>query len=149
VGSREKNARETRARGRPFATGNSGRPKGVPNKVTREVRAFSRGILEDPLVQARIRLDAQKGRLAPPVLTMLFHYAYGKPKESIELKGGLEQLVVRILDEPRHTDAPASETRPFATDHGGHDDGHGHGANGHRDNRHAMTAHTHEESGRG
>ena len=79
--------------------GSPGRPKGVLNKVTREVKAFSQGVLEDPAVQAMLLSQARRGKLAPAVMTLLFHYAYGKPKETVALEGGLEGLTIRIVDE--------------------------------------------------
>lgn len=89
-------------RGRPFTKGQSGNPKGrapgTPNKATREVKALAQSILEDPLVQQRMLLDARKGKLAPPVMTMLFHYAYGKPKERVELEV-MEELRITITDD--------------------------------------------------
>jgi hypothetical protein len=73
--------------------------KGVQNKVTREVQALAQGILEDPVVQATLLNQAQRGKLAPAVMSLLFHYAYGKPKEAVALEGGLEVLTIRIVDE--------------------------------------------------
>jgi hypothetical protein len=45
----------------------------VPNRVTRELKAFAREILEDPTVEAKLLEQARRGRLAPPVLVLLFH----------------------------------------------------------------------------
>src|SRR5260221_295025 len=75
--------------------GSPGRKKGVPNKVTREVQALAQGIVEDPAVQATMLAQARRGRLAPPVLAMLFYYAYGKPKERVEV--GVEPKVKKLV----------------------------------------------------
>lgn len=83
--------------GHQFKAGNPGRPKGATSKVTREVKQFAQSILEDPLVQQRTLEDARKGRLAPPIHSMLFHYAYGKPKDTLKVEG-LERLEVIIKD---------------------------------------------------
>jgi hypothetical protein len=92
----------------------AGRKKGVPTKATREVKALAQSILEDPVVQQRMLSDAQKGKLPPPVMTMLFHYAYGKPKDTLKVEG-LERLEVIIKDsvddEPELSDAEAESTR--------------------------------------
>lgn len=69
-------------KGRP-KTG--GRQAGTPNKRTQEIQAYARGIVEDPEVRAQVLAQAQAGLLAPGVLIMLFHYSYGKPKESIDI----------------------------------------------------------------
>jgi hypothetical protein len=88
-------------RGRPFAKGTSGNPrgkrKGVQNKVTREVQALARGIVEDPAVQATMLAQARRGRLAPPVMAMLFHYAYGKPKDTVALEGVPKPKPVKLV----------------------------------------------------
>lgn len=60
----------------------SGRKKGRKNNRTECVEAYARGIVEDKEVQAQIVLQARAGELPPPVLTMLFHYAYGKPRDN-------------------------------------------------------------------
>lgn len=102
--SAAKNSRKAAApRGRPFAKGVSGNPrgkrKGVPNKVTRAVKAIATSIVEDPTVQATLLKQARRGRLAPAVMVLLFHYAYGKPKDTLAVDGHLEALTIRIVDE--------------------------------------------------
>jgi hypothetical protein len=94
-----------------FQKGKSGNPRGktpgTVNKVSRDVKLFAQSILEDPLVQERTLEDARKGRLAPPIHSMLFHYAYGKPKDTLKVEG-LERLQVIIKD----GDEPEPEEQP-------------------------------------
>lgn len=67
-----------------------GRPKGVLNKVTVEVRDFARAVVEEPAYVEALKRRLTSGK-APHMETLLFHYAYGKPKEQVELSapGGL------------------------------------------------------------
>lgn len=70
----------------PFTKGtpkppNSGRKKGTPNRYAGDIGAFARSVVEDITYQANLLKRAQGGELAPPVETMLFAYAYGKPME--------------------------------------------------------------------
>jgi hypothetical protein len=98
--SHENSARKVR--GKPFEKGHArkgGRKPGTQNRATREVKALATSILEDPEVQERMLHDAQRGRLPPPVMTMLFHYAYGKPKERIEVQGALEVFKILVTDD--------------------------------------------------
>lgn len=76
-------------RGKPFEKGDprAGRPKGTLNKATVEVREMARGLVESDEYVASVRVRVQLGTLPPAVETMLWHYAYGKPKELVELTG--------------------------------------------------------------
>jgi hypothetical protein len=71
-----------------------GRKKGTPNKATVEIKEFARSILEDPLYQKRLRGRVMQGK-ASQIEVLLFHYAYGKPKEhfAVERSFTLEELV--------------------------------------------------------
>lgn len=64
-----------------------GRAKGTPNKVTAEARDICRAFLESAPYRVTLKDRIEAGRLPPAVETMLWHYAYGKPKEEIELTG--------------------------------------------------------------
>lgn len=80
---------------RPFERGNPGRPKGAVGKATVEIKALSRRLLEDPEYQASLRGRLRRGT-AQAIERELYHYAYGKPKDTVELTGGLS---IRWLDE--------------------------------------------------
>src|SRR3972149_3604655 len=90
-----------RSRGKPFAKGDprAGRPPGVQNKVTVEVREAAKAIVEDPVYRERLRRRLLRGKLAPGLEAMLWHYAYGKPKETVEHTGpggGPVEMLTRI-----------------------------------------------------
>ena len=87
------NTRCGRKKGTP-KTG--GRKMGTPNKATVEVRAWARGVVEDPQVHATTLDLARTGRLAPAVLIELLHYAYGKPKETTDLTVRVSRMI-RII----------------------------------------------------
>jgi len=74
-----------------------GRKAGTPNKATVEIKEFAQSILEDPLYQKRLRNRVIQGN-APQIEVLLFHYAYGKPKEAFtgERSWTLEELVLGI-----------------------------------------------------
>ncbi len=80
-----------RVRGRPFKKGtpkpaNSGRKKGVRNKVTREVKDFLREMVNDPQVQAAFRKQLVRGdRGAMQAFLGSTHLIIGRPKESVEV----------------------------------------------------------------
>jgi hypothetical protein len=73
-----------------------GRQKGTPNKATREIREAARSLLED-----KPYLDALKTRLkegtAGAVEPLLYHYAYGKPKETIEHNLPMAPVIIDML----------------------------------------------------
>ena len=77
--------------------GSPGRPKGVPNKATLEVKELARSLVEDPVYRKKLQASLRKRKgVAPAVETMLWHYAYGKPKEQIEIDArvGVGVLVI-------------------------------------------------------
>ena len=68
------NATDTRPRGRPFATGNPGRPRGSRNRITRlvenlieaDAEQITRAAIEKALAGDGVLLRALLDRLAPP-----------------------------------------------------------------------------------
>ena len=66
-----------------------GRKKGAPNKATAEAKAACAAIVDDPTYRQKLMARAKAGKLAPAVEAMLWHYAYGKPKEQVEHAGGI------------------------------------------------------------
>jgi hypothetical protein len=74
--------------GKGFQPGQSGNPggrqKGTPNKATREVRELARRLVEDPEYQLKLKARLDAGQ-ASALELLLWHYAYGKPKEAVEL----------------------------------------------------------------
>jgi len=69
--------------------GSPGRKKGSLNIVTRQIAEFAKSLLEDPEYQAKLKARLLAGK-APHLEPILFYYAYGKPKERVELSGGVE-----------------------------------------------------------
>ena len=70
-----------KATGRPFPKGykGPGRPKGSPNKISREIRELAQRLF-DEAYWADLRLRLKKRRLPPAVEVKLLAYAYGEPK---------------------------------------------------------------------
>lgn len=80
---------KSKARGKPFEKGDprAGRPKGTLNKATLEVKEMARALVEDKAYRARLKRRLMSGKIPPALETMLWYYAYGKPKEYVELTG--------------------------------------------------------------
>jgi hypothetical protein len=72
-------------RRKPPAAG-KGRPKGAQNKTTVEVRAAAQKLVEDAAYRAELKTRLKEGK-APHMETLLWYYAYGKPKEQMEVTG--------------------------------------------------------------
>jgi hypothetical protein len=72
-------------------TAGPGRPKGGQNKTTIEVRAAARTIVDNPNYRAALALRVKSGT-APHMETLLWHYAYGKPVEKIEVKDTTDEF---------------------------------------------------------
>ena len=65
--------------------GGPGRPRGVQNKATKEIRDAARAIVEDAGYVESLKRRVTAGK-APHMETLLFHYAYGKPAETVNLR---------------------------------------------------------------
>lgn len=76
-----------------------GRKAGTPNKSTVEIKELARSFLEDPVYQAKLKQRLRDGE-AGQIEQLLYHYAYGKPKESFELSRELtlEELVLGSME---------------------------------------------------
>lgn len=64
-----------------------GRIKGVPNKATVQVRELAQGLVNDTDYLVKLRAQLRAGKCAPAVESMLWHYAFGKPKDVVEVTG--------------------------------------------------------------
>jgi hypothetical protein len=67
-----------------FEKGNPGKPKGAISKATRDIREFARECLESPEYVRRLKDRLTAGK-APHMEQLLAHYAYGKPKDVVEI----------------------------------------------------------------
>lgn len=77
---------------------NSGRKAGTTNKRNQGIETFARSIVEAPAYQANLRTRAETGTLAPGMEAMLFHYAYGKPREQhVDDQVFMEDLLAVVL----------------------------------------------------
>jgi hypothetical protein len=65
--------------------GSPGRPKGVPNKVTAEARDLAQQLLGEKTYTERFKARLLAGELPPALEAMIWHYAYGKPIERLEV----------------------------------------------------------------
>jgi hypothetical protein len=103
-------------KGRPFQKGEGGRPKGVPNKATREVREWSKNFLESERYRDLLKVRIERGR-AMVIETLLYHYAYGKPKERIEVEGNAPMpLVIELVKDRRQLGEPDPDAGDDADD---------------------------------
>ena len=66
-----------------------GRPKGSPNRITREFRLFARSVLGDPQYRENFFHRARTGTLAPPLELFLWQTFLGKPAEFLKLEATL------------------------------------------------------------
>ena len=100
--------------GRPKGSPKTGgRQKGTPNKSTQVKDLFknlkveelenahevAQSLVTDPAYIEKLRERLVSGRIAPFIESMLWYYAFGKPPETVMLKGDSENpLAVRLLD---------------------------------------------------
>jgi hypothetical protein len=74
-----------------------GRAKGTPNKRTIMGREFAEKLVKDPEYLANVEARAKAGKLHPGVEAMLWYYAMGKPRETLELSGSVGTKDVREM----------------------------------------------------
>ena len=75
-----------------------GRPKGAENQKTKEAREIARKLATDKTYQANLLkrlIDGTAGSMEP----VLWHYAFGKPKDSLDLNWDLAKLSDQELDQ--------------------------------------------------
>jgi hypothetical protein len=63
-----------------------GRKKGTPNVATAEAKTFATRLVTDKSYRANLRKRLLNGKLHPGVEQMLWHYAHGKPKDTLEIE---------------------------------------------------------------
>jgi len=78
-----------------LTTAGPGRPKGVPNKATRDVKEFAKKFLSSKAYLESAQERVLKGT-APHLETLWHHYGYGKPKESVQISGDVPPFVLRL-----------------------------------------------------
>ncbi len=73
-----------------------GRPKGSQNKRTLEAKAFARGLLNDKTYRQKLQARLRTGK-AGAMEPILWAYAFGKPREQLEMNWHLEKLTDQEL----------------------------------------------------
>jgi hypothetical protein len=107
--AKKKTAKPAKNRGKsgdtkfkPGQSGNpAGRPKGVPNKVTKEVKELAHSLLTSEKYLKSLTRRLHGGKLAPGLESMLFYYAYGKPIERVKHSGeSFASIVMGVANRP-------------------------------------------------
>lgn len=75
----------TRPQNKNLRIGGPGRPKGSVNKTTRDAKMLATEFVENEAYRASLTRRLNNGK-APHMETLLWHYAYGKPKETTSLE---------------------------------------------------------------
>lgn len=79
-----------------FAKGNPGRKAGTQNKATVEARVMAQKLL-DPTYWEGLRERLRRGKLAPAIEVKLLAYAYGEPKQTVDVDGDLTLRLPKIV----------------------------------------------------
>lgn len=90
-----------------------GRHKGVPNKATLELKAFTDSLLADPIYQKNLKARIQAGD-ADHIEKFLWEHRYGKPKEILEISGTMTHQYRERFAEVMADPEIAAMARTFA-----------------------------------
>lgn len=78
----------------------SGRPKGH-SVVTLEVKAAAKLIVDDLTYRNNLLNRARKGKLPPPVEVLLWHYAHGVPKITMDVNAKVVDVTKMATEDLR------------------------------------------------
>jgi hypothetical protein len=84
----------------------------VPNRATREVRAFCQRLVADPEYRAGLERRLRSGELAPQIEALIWSYAFGRPPQSIDVTSSgltLAELIAGAR-EPGEAEEPPPPT---------------------------------------
>ena len=65
--------------------GCKGKSDGSSTTVTRQVKELCCNLVEDPKYQASFKRRLLSGELSPALESLVWHYAFGKPKDEVDL----------------------------------------------------------------
>ena len=80
---------------------NSGRKKGVPNKISVEARTLASQLVNDVIYQTKLHDDFRRRRVHPTIEALIWSYHLGKPTQPIATNGSMALDVQARLDEER------------------------------------------------
>lgn len=86
----------TRPKGQRYP--GSGRKKGTPNRISVELKTLVTELVNDRDYQHKLRQDFRARRVHPTIEALIWNHTLGKPKETLELTGGLA-IDARIAEE--------------------------------------------------
>jgi hypothetical protein len=81
-----------------------GRKKGAENGVTRDVREFAQKFIDDADYRESLRRRVLRGD-APHMETLIWHYRFGKPKDTLEINQPRPLVVEILADAEAHGDS--------------------------------------------
>ena len=86
-----------RAKGSP-KTG--GRLKGTPNHATVEIKSFAHRVLSDRTYRKNLLVRMRAPEPPAHLEVLLYHYAFGKPPQAVELSGSFDHALYLSAKSP-------------------------------------------------
>lgn len=78
-----------------------------------EIATLAKYLVEDPLYLLDLKRRLASGKLHPTIESMLFAYAYGKPKERIEVhRASIVRIVHEFADDPKPIQGEVIDVKP-------------------------------------